>query len=366
MNYLFFFVHPSKFHVFRNTINALKSKGHNVDIVITSKDVLEDLVKTEGWEYTNIFPEGRKMKGVSPYISSAINLIRTIYRLFRYVNGKKYDLFITDDLLVHIGKLKGVKSLVFTDDDLAIVKQFSIILFFADYCLAPFVTDLGRYNKIKIAFNSYKELAYLHPNYFVADNEIINKYKGEDKRYFILRLVSLKSYHDVGKKGLGYDNVKKLIEFLEPYGRIYISAERKLEKELEKYRIIIPPNELKHVLAGADLYIGDSQTMSSEAAVLGIPSFRINDFVGKISVMEEKDLKYGLSKSYKTTDFDLLLEDLRLCLNDNKCKSDNVARVRQMLNEKIDLTAFLIWLLEEYPKSIEILKSNPCYQNKFC
>ena len=62
MNYLFFFVHPSKFHLFRNTINKLKNHGHNVDIVITSKDVLQALLIKEGWEYTNIFPKGRKMK----------------------------------------------------------------------------------------------------------------------------------------------------------------------------------------------------------------------------------------------------------------------------------------------------------------
>lgn len=365
MKYLFFFVHPSKFHVFRNTINTLKSNGHHVEVVITSKDVLEDLVRSEGWEYTNIFPEGRKMKGVSPYISSAINLVRTIIRLLKYTKGKKYDLFITDDLLVYVGKLRGIKTLVFTDDDLAIVKQFSIILSFADYCLAPTVTDLGKYNKIKIPFNSYKELAYLHPNQFKVDNNVVEKFKGDYNRYFLIRLVSLKSYHDVGKKGIGYDKAKKLIELLEPYGRIYISAERELEKELEKYRIKISPNELKHVLAGADLYVGDSQTMSSEAAVLGVPSFRINDFVGKIGVMEEKDLVYGVSKSYRTEEFDSLLRDLKECLEDKSCKTNNVKRVGNMLKEKIDLTAFMIWLLQEYPRSVEIMKTNPDYQSKF-
>ena len=94
MNYLFFFVHPSKFHVFKKTINHLKNNGHNVEILITSKDVLEELVKNEGWNYTNIFPEGRKFKNVSPYISAGVNFFRTIYRLYKYCRNKKYDLFI--------------------------------------------------------------------------------------------------------------------------------------------------------------------------------------------------------------------------------------------------------------------------------
>ena len=53
----------------------MKDQGHTVDILITSKDVLEELVKNEGWQYTNIFPEGRKFKNISPYISSAINFL---------------------------------------------------------------------------------------------------------------------------------------------------------------------------------------------------------------------------------------------------------------------------------------------------
>ena len=98
MRYLFFLVHPSKFHVFRNTINTLYSRGHYIDILITSKDVLEDLVKTEGWKYKNIFPEGRKIRGISPYFSSVINFVLTIYRLLKFTYRKNYDLFVTDDL----------------------------------------------------------------------------------------------------------------------------------------------------------------------------------------------------------------------------------------------------------------------------
>ena len=93
MRILFFFVHPSKYHVFKHTINALKEKGHKIDITITSKDVLEELVRNEGWEYTNIFPEGRKIEGIPTILGAGINLFKTIYRLHRYMRGKKYDLF---------------------------------------------------------------------------------------------------------------------------------------------------------------------------------------------------------------------------------------------------------------------------------
>ncbi|MBL7918671.1 MAG: DUF354 domain-containing protein [Bacteroidia bacterium] len=363
--FLFFFVHPSKFHVFKNTINALKRNGHHVDIVITSKDVLEELVKSEGWDYVNIFPNGRKIKNVSPYISAAINFFRTIHRLFKFVGKKNYDLFITDDLLVYVGKIKKTPSIVFCDDDIQVVKQFSLVLAFADHCLAPFITDLGKYNSKKIGFDGYKELAYLHPNQFKLNDEIVKKFKESSQTYFILRLVSLTAYHDVGKTGITVQKALTLIELLKKYGKVYISAERPLEKELEPYRIQILPKDLKDVLAGAFLYIGDSQTMSSEAAIMGVPSFRINDFTGKISVMEEKDHKYKLSKSFKTSEFNELYKQVESCLNNDEFKLKMNEKKKNMLKEKIDLTAFMTWLFENFPGSLTVLKDNSNYQKQF-
>lgn len=280
MKYLFFFVHPSKFHVFRHTINYLKKKGHQVDIVITKKDVLEELVENEGWEYTNIFPNGRRIQNIHSYLSAAINFFVTILRLYKYVRNKKYDLFITDDLLVYIGKLKNVPSIVLIDDDLRVVRQFSLILRMATYCLSPIITDLGVYNAKKIAFDGYKELAYLHPNHFFPDYNIIKSFNPEGERYFIIRLVLLKSYHDVGKKGLSNDNIRYLVNKLKNYGRVFISSERILPADLIKYQLKLKPNDIAHALYFAEMYIGDSQTMSSEAAILGVPTFRINDFAG--------------------------------------------------------------------------------------
>lgn len=51
----------------------------------------------------------------------------------------------------------------------------------------------------------------------------------------------------------------------------------------------------------ASLYIGDSQTMSAEAGILGTPFVRFNDFVGRINYMAEMEdvyeLGYGIHAS---------------------------------------------------------------------
>jgi len=364
-NFLFFFVHSSKFHVFRLTINYLIQNGHSVDILITSKDVLEELVKEEGWDYNNIFPEGRKIKNLPIFVSAGINTIRTIYRLFKYTKGKKYDLFITDDLLVFLTKILKVPSFAFTDDDISVTKQFSIILSRATHILAPEITDLEKYNNKKISFNGYKELAYLHPNNFVPNEKVIKKINPTLEKYFLIRLVSLKAYHDVFMKGLSNEQVQKIIKLLETKGRVYISAERDLPEQFQKYQLKIEPEKIAHVLYYADLFIGDSQTMTSEAAVLGTPAFRCNDFAGKISVMDEKEEKYGLSYNYSPKGFNKMYAKLEEVISKENFKKEFQQKKENMLSDKIDLTKFMIWLFEYYPNSISEYQNNPDIQYRF-
>jgi predicted glycosyltransferase len=357
MQYLFFFVHPSKFYVFRNTINILIADGHKVDVIITSKDVLDDLVKQEGWEYTNLFPRGRKMKNIPAIISSALYFVLTIYRLYKCTCQKHYDLFITDDLLVYTGRLKKIPSIVFLDDDISVVKKFSLILSKADYVLSPEITDIGKYSYKKIRFPGYKELAYLHPNCFRPDIELVKQFNPDLDPYFILRLVSLTAYHDVGMKGLSNDNVKKLIALLETKGKVFISSERPLPKEFEKYRLVINPKHIAHILFYANIFVGDSQTMTSEAAVLGTPAFRCNDFVGNISVMDEKEEKYGLSFNYRPLDFDKMYSKIESLLKVENYKKVFHEKRMIMLKDKIDLSSFMIWLFENFPLSIKEIES---------
>ncbi len=145
MNFLFFFVHPSKFHVFKNTINKLIKDGHYVKITITSKDVLEQLVINEGWYYTNIFPEGRKISWLPPKAGAFFNLFKTIYRLNNYINRSKikFDFFVTDDLLVVNGKFNKIPTIHFQDDDITAVPESRLILHFASHILSPHVSNLG-------------------------------------------------------------------------------------------------------------------------------------------------------------------------------------------------------------------------------
>ena len=123
--------------------------------------------------------------------------------------------------------------MTFLDSDLDVVRQFSLILGMTDYVLAPDITNLGRFNYKKIAFKSYKELAYLHPNHFVPDHSVIEAFNPEREPYSVIRLVNLGAYHDVGMKGLTDEMAIQLIELLKTKGKVFISSERPLLQNLK-------------------------------------------------------------------------------------------------------------------------------------
>ena len=166
---------------------------------------------------------------------------------------------------------------------------------------------------------------------------------------------------------------ERLVKILEPHGTIYITSERPLEPQFEKYRIKINPLDMHHVMAFASLYIGDSQTMAAEAGVLGVPFVRFNDFVGRIGYLRELEDKYQLGYGIHAS---VLPADSPIRCNDGSLQPSGVeelykrveqlvsmpsderratfqSRRQKMLSEKIDCAKFLTWFIENYPQSAE-------------
>jgi hypothetical protein len=94
---------------------------------------------------------------------------------------------------------------------------------------------------------------------------------------------------------------------------------------------------MHHVLYFAKLYIGDSQTMAAEAAVLGTPSIRFNDFVGKLGYLEELAHKYNLSIGIPTNKPGLLFDEIDQLLSNKNLKKDFEYRREIMLRESVDV-----------------------------
>lgn len=355
--------HPAHFQLFKYVIPSLNTLGIETIIVIRKKDILEDLLKEQGWLYYNILPNDRK-KGK---VGIVYSLIQRDIRLLKFCISQKPCLMIGSTAeIAHVGRLLNIPSISVGEDDMDVVPLFyKIVAPFSSCLLFPDVCRMHKYEYKTVKYNSYQELAYLHPSNFLADKSIVEKYFKFDKPYFILRFSSLNAHHDKGINGITLSMAKRLIDILEPHGFILITAERELDSILEKYRMKINPLDIHHVMAFSDLYVGDSQTMAAEAGVLGIPFIRFNDFVGKISYLNELELTYKLGYGIKTENESELYEKLTELMFMPNRKEIFQIRKEIMLKQKINTEKLFTWFISNYPDSEIQLKKNKTLLNQF-
>ncbi|MDP8212476.1 MAG: DUF354 domain-containing protein [Candidatus Zapsychrus exili] len=346
---LFFLNHPAHYHLFKNVIINLKRQKYDISIVIVKKDILEDLLLEEGWEYTNIFPEGRRSKRMPHYLALAVYLIKTWFRLFKYLKKNKADLMIgSERSIVHVGAVMGIPSLYVCEDDTVATPENYITYPFATKVIIPNCCDLKLWKNKKITYEGYHELAYLHPRYFTPDKQIVEQFNPEGTRYFVLRLVEFSASHDKGKKGISDDLARQIIDKLKGYGKVFITSERPLLEEFEQYRLNVNPKDIFHVLSFADLFIGDSQTMTLEAAILGTPAIRFNDFVGIHSVFKKLEDMYGLLFDISPSKPQELLSKIDELLKNDNLKSQWRNKKKILLVETIDVASFITEVIKYY------------------
>jgi predicted glycosyltransferase len=338
--------HPAHFHLFKHIITELRALGHETDILIKKKDVLEDLLRSTGWDYSNILPEGR---GDSK-VGLALGMLKRDWRMYRHCTASKPDVLVgTSVEISHIGKLLGMPSINVNEDDWDVVPMYAKLAYpWATAILAPQDCRMGKWEWKTTFYNGYHELAYLHPDRFTPDRGIVEKYFSGSRPYAILRFSSLSAHHDTGIRGITDNLADQLIEILKPHMDVWITSERPLQEKFESMRMPIDPIDMHHVLASAEIYIGDSQTMAAEAGVLGTPFLRFNDFVGRISYLDDIENHYLLGFGIPGSQPGLLLRKLEKILATPNRREVWHERRDRMLEEKIDVTAWMVAYLLKF------------------
>ena len=214
--------------------------------------------------------------------------------------------------------------------------------------VSPDICSVGKYTRKKIAYKGYQKIAYLHPDYFSPDYELIKGIVGKNESFFIIRLVSLTAGHDLTGQhnGISMFLLDNLIDILSRYGRIFITSETVLDAKYDRYVLKMEPNLMHHLLSFATLFIGDSQSMCFEAGLLGTPYIRYNDFVGKISVLNEVEHTYKLGVGIPTDNPSRLLNVIEELLSTPDLKSVWREKVKQVYKDKIDVAKFYADVIE--------------------
>jgi predicted glycosyltransferase len=346
MRYLIFLGHPAHFHLFKYIIPSLKKNGHSVEVLTRSKDILETLCKNDGINYINVLPEQR---GKS-ILSILLSYWRKYTRISKIIRRFRPNVLLgSEPSLVHLGKVFKIPSIIFSEDDAAIIPRFAKITYpFTDVILSPYTCNAGKWEYKKIGYNGFHKLSYLHPAIFTPDRNQVTELGTGD--FFILRFAKLNAYHDTKKTGITNEIARKLISILKPRGKIYITAERELEPEFEQYRLAINPLKIHHALSFAKLYIGDSQSMAVEAALLGTPGIRFNDFTEEIGVLNELEKIYGLTHAIRTDQPEQLFQLAEKLLSAENLEQEFEEKQNRLLKEKINVFEFFMDFLQNYQK----------------
>lgn len=361
MRFLVHLNHPAHYHLCIKSIEELEKHGHEILITYREKDVLSGLLSNRNAiNVSSGYRKKSRLGIVSNYLKREIKLYKIVKKF------KPSLMFGTSGELIHVGKLLNIPMLFLAEDDVKIIPKLALTHYpFVSYVLSPVSCNNGFWNNKTIHYPGFHELAYLYPKSFKPNLEIVKKYLDHNIPYIMIRFSKLDAHHDRGINGIENELALKIIELAKPYGNIFITSERKLEPELEKYRINIIPKDIHHIMAYASLYIGDSQTMAAEAGMLGTPFIRFNDFVGRIGYLNEIENVYNLGFGFLTDQADEMLEKVKELLSLKNIKILWQDKRNIMIADKIDVSIFFVWLIENYPNSVKQIQNTPEFWKKF-
>lgn len=348
MNLLLDIGHPGHVHLLHPLAEELKQRGHHVFYSVRDIPVAKRLMEHYGT--TPWLDLGGKKDSLW---GKAQTVLHQDALLLRFVRRNHIDIGLSSGIVLsHVSQLTRMKSFVFDDDDDA--AEPLVVKYGHPMSAVVFTPNcIQRATKHAVYYAGTHELAYLHPNRFTPDPSVLAKAGlHEGDRYFIMRFVALKGHHDVGQVGLTNEQKRALIDLLKPHGRVIITSERELEPEFEPYRLPVPPEDIHSLMAYSSMFLGDSQTMTSEAAILGVPALKCNTFAGKLSVPNMLEQEYGLCYAYHPDKFHHFYARVEQLLNTDPLALRNEwqAKRQRFLRDHIDPTTFFTQFIENYSR----------------
>ena len=340
MKFIIDVLHPAHVHFFRNFIKEMSSKGHRFMITAREKDCATQLLEAYGLKYELI---SRMSKGLA---KQAFELARRTIRFLMIARRFQPDYLIgiMGPTIALAGKLLASKTVVFYNTEIAFISNFFSYPL-ADLVVTPscYQRSVGRHH---LTYQGYHALAYLHPKRFTPDEEVLlSKGINSRKPYFVLRFVSWHASHDIGARGFSSEGKDRLIEILSDKGRVYISSEEPLPSHLKPYQLHLPVESIHHLLAYAQLFIGESATMASEAAVLGTHSVFISrTFRGYTN---EQEKRYSLVHNFTQDQETEALAKVVDLLKNPDLKAEASRSRERILEEKIDVTSWMVDFFEQ-------------------
>jgi predicted glycosyltransferase len=341
MRYLVFTNTPAHVHLYRNAVQALEARGHTVLVLARDYGCTVELLEWYDLPY-EVYGRCDTTKG-----SLVRQLPRHYARMLRL--ARRYDpdlVFGMGSYSAHTGLVTRTPTILILDSEPTSIDH-RISQPFADAILTPdaFRKDLGDDH---YTFAGFKECAYLHPDRYAPQADIRERLGLDpEERYAVLRFNAFGSHHDFGKGGFAPDQRAELVERLAREVTVFVSDEGGGMdlSALPAREFDVHPALMHDALREASLVVADTQTVVTEAALLGTPVVRSNSFVGEDDMgnfieLEERGLVRNVAsfERVRSTALDLL--------DDDAATDRWESRRRELLDETVDLTQLLVDVAE--------------------
>jgi uncharacterized protein len=338
MRILFELSHPKHYYQFRYLIYHYLKNGDEIKILARNKDVLLNILDEEDLDYTILGAHGKS------FTSKFLAVPQLLFNYNRILRSFKPDIIISkaSPYALFANPFFRGKTVIAPDSEVVTLTN-RFVAPFTDLVITPetFTRDFGSKHK---RVDGFFEETYLSPIAFTPDSSILARH-GIDATvpYFVLRFIGWSANHDVGQFGFSDLQKIELVDLLLQYGKVYISAEQNsIPDVLSAHLLKIPARDIHHALHFASLYVGDSQTMATESALLGTPSIRFNSFVGPNDMSNFILLEKEYGMLFNFNNFPILLQKLKQMVLDPNLKASMLKKRESYFSEKIDINKQLL------------------------
>ena len=348
MRYVIFTNTPAHVHLYKYPVHRLQADGHDVKVLAREYGCTVDLAEAYDLPYT-IYGRCETNKR-----SLVTNLPRHYLHIIR--ETRRYDpdlIFGMGAYAAHAGAVSRTPTILVLDSeptqlDHLVSKPFATAILTPD----SFRRRLGPDH---YAFPGFKECAYLHPDLFEPDDGIRSALGVGSDPFVLLRFNAFGSHHDVSKGGFTATQRRTLIQDLAEHATVLVSDEGNECNcaNLPARAFDLPPERLHDALAEASLLVADTQTMVTEAALLGTPAIRSNSFVGDDDMGNFIELsRRGLVDNLSS--FSAVRARALEIIRRDGIQSRYQRRRRAIFAEKINLTDVLVDVAENHENLADI------------
>lgn len=348
--------HPAHVHYFRNFIKIMETKGHSFLVVNRSSPIINYLL--DYYDINHIVRNPRpKKKGV---IASLVNLLKMVFACIKASVAFKPDMYLGfASSACAITSAVFSKPCILLDDTEHNTMNHKIYLRFCSCVLTPFYFKKNLGEK-QLYFNAFVEQLYLHSSLYSPQTDVLDKLGVKPNEYVLVRFISYDAHHDLVAKPLSEDSKRLIVKELSKKYRVFVSHES-LPNPYEEFALKIRPEQMHDMEANAKFMITEGATMASESFVLGVPTLYINPLhVGNTGIQSATfpDIVINTTDEY----------EIKNAIN--KIEKEEVWEKANIIRSTLEYstinpTEFLIWFIENYPRSKEIIKEDPQYMDHF-